>query len=339
LLSSDICVMMTGMNNLIKSFTDYLYDVLGVKVKPEEWDGYRYMPVFLQNMYQYFVVQILNEKCLLLVNYEKSVTPATLRKHYELIRRKWSGPVVVVREYIRSNDRQRMIVDYKLPFVVPGNQLYLPDIGLDIREHFRRVRKEGQQFSPSTQLLVLHVLLTRNYAPLTSTELLNVLPYTPMTIKRAFDEIALAKVGTLRARGRERELRFEVSGLKLWDAALPFLRSPVQKRVATVFEPSVMPTLKAGLTALSTYSMILASSPSTLAISPEAWKTAKVNVDIYDVDYEDDNAYNLEIWRYDPFVLSSTNAVDRLSLFLSLRDTNDERIEAALDEMMEGVEW
>ncbi|HOK54391.1 MAG TPA: transcriptional regulator, partial [Armatimonadota bacterium] len=138
---------------------------------------------------------------------------------------------------------------------------------------------------------------------------------------------------------RERELRFEVSGLKLWDAALPFLRSPVQKRVATVFEPSVMPTLKAGLTALSTYSMILASSPSTLAISPEAWKTAKVNVDIYDVDYEDDNAYNLEIWRYDPFVLSSTNAVDRLSLFLSLRDTNDERIEAALDEMMEGVEW
>ncbi len=26
----------------------------------------------------------------------------------------------------------------KVPFIVPGNQLYLPDLGLDLREYFRQ---------------------------------------------------------------------------------------------------------------------------------------------------------------------------------------------------------
>lgn len=328
------------MNELVQAFTDYLKDTLGISVSPEKWDGCQSLPVFMQSLYDCYIVRILSEKCLLLVSRnEDDATPAAVQKHYHLVRKKWTGPVIVVRRSIRSDERYRLMVEYKLPFVVPGNQLYLPDIGLDIREHFRRIRKEWQQFSPSTQLLVLHVLQTHSYAPLVSTELLNVLPYTPMTIKRAFDEIVQAQIGTLRMRGRERELRFETSGHELWEAALPYLRSPVQRLLSAVFSSDAMPTLEAGLTALSRYSMISASMPSTLAASFEAWKAAKASACVREVDHADENAHHLEIWRYNPFLLSTGSAVDRLSLFLSLRDINDERVEAALDEMMESVQW
>ena len=36
-----------------------------------------------------------------------------------------------------SYERKRLI-EQKVPSIVPGNQLYLPDLGLDLREYFRR---------------------------------------------------------------------------------------------------------------------------------------------------------------------------------------------------------
>jgi hypothetical protein len=37
--------------------------------------------------------------------------------------------------------------------------MYLPMLGLDMREHFRRLREEIPTFSPSTQVVVLYALL------------------------------------------------------------------------------------------------------------------------------------------------------------------------------------
>ena len=34
----------------------------------------------------------------------------------------------------------------------------------------------------------------------------------------------------------------------------------------------------------------------------------------------------VEVWRYDPKLLGENGMVDRLSLYLSLRDTEDERV-------------
>ena len=42
----------------------------------------------------------------------------------------------------------------------------------------------------------------------------------------------------------------------------------------------------------------------------------------------------VELWRYDPQKLSNGPCVDRLSLAITLQDDPDERIEAAIDEML-----
>jgi len=328
------------MNELVRTFVDYLGETLGITVRPEPWDGCRSLPVFMQSLYDCYSARILNEQCLLLVSREEEeeITPAAILKHHDIARKKWPGIVIIAKRAIQSNNRQRL-VEYKVPFVVPGNQLYLPDIGLDLREHFRRVRETGKPFSPATQVVVLRTLSTGSHGPLTTTQLVGVLPYTPMTIKRAFDEIEQAQIGVTKMRGRERELRFEKTGRELWDAALPFLRNPVQRQVTAMFPSGAVTGLEAGLTALSRYSMISAPALPALAISAEAWKTAKTNPNVREIAYQDENACLLEIWRYDPHLLSADHTVDRLSLFLSLRDSSDERVEIALDEMMEDLPW
>ena len=53
----------------------------------------------------------------------------------------------------------------------------------------------------------------------------------------------------------------------------------------------------------------------------------------------DTETITVEVWSYDPLILAEDDFVDRLSLFLSLRETPDERIEAALAEMMETLAW
>ena len=51
------------------------------------------------------------------------------------------------------------------------------------------------------------------------------------------------------------------------------------------------------------------------------------------------DAIELEIWRYDPAMFATDGIVDPFSLYLSLKDSKDERIQIALEEMMEKLAW
>jgi hypothetical protein len=59
-------------------------------------------------------------------------------------------------------------------------------------------------------------------------------------------------------------------------------------------------------------------------------------------DYE--GRYALEVWKYNPLVLvdelpNDRPVVDPLSLYLSVKDSTDERIEMALDKILEKFIW
>jgi hypothetical protein len=57
------------------------------------------------------------------------------------------------------------------------------------------------------------------------------------------------------------------------------------------------------------------------------------------LDIAEPNACELEIWSYSPKLFAKKGVVDRFSLFLSMRKDNDERVQSALEKMMEQVEW
>ena len=47
----------------------------------------------------------------------------------------------------------------------------------------------------------------------------------------------------------------------------------------------------------------------------------------------------VQVWRYEPGMQAKEKTVDPLSLWLSLRDTRDDRIQMALDDVEEQFLW
>jgi hypothetical protein len=328
------------MNAAITQLKQYLHKTLGLEVAPTRWDGSKRLPIILQNLYIFFEVQVLGARCLLMLDLnEQEQSPAVVSKHRDQVQDKWGGEVVYVRSRITAYNRKRLI-DHKMPFVVPGNQMFLPMLGVDLREHFKKLRTEIHRFSPSTQALVIHVLLQGTKESIfTPTDMAECLGYSAMTMTRAFDELESANLGEFFIRGRERCVRFSEPAQDTWTRAQPFLRSPVKKRLHIEPLNTDPPGPRAGLTALAEYTMLAEPTNPVVALTGAEWKSLQQHQRVNEVPVQEPGLLELEIWSYSPNLFVHSNVVDRLSLYLSLKDNRDERIEAALEEMMKGLHW
>ena len=46
-----------------------------------------------------------------------------------------------------------------------------------------------------------------------------------------------------------------------------------------------------------------------------------------------------QVWKYNPKMLSTEGVVDKLSLYLSLKDNDDERIQIELERLINEMSW
>lgn len=319
----------------------YLHDALGVSVKPTPWTGADRLPHFLKERYRFAQVEVMGLHSILIIDTNpEEPSPATVRKHIDVLQTKQHADLIYiyVRAQVTAYNRKRLI-EQKIPFIVPGNQMYLPMLGIDLREHFLRVREEFPTFSPSTQVVVLYALLRDAGQMLVPSEMAPRLGYSAMTMTRAFDELETASLAEVTVRGRERCLRFHGARKEIWEKAQPFLRSPVNKRIFIRRTGGEEGAIRAGLTALAHYSMLTAPDYTTYALSREDWKTLRHRYKIIEVPAQDPDASEIEVWWYPPTLFSERNIVDPLSLYLSLKADRDERTEAALEEMMGKFKW
>jgi len=327
------------MINVKQSFEQYLAETLGVSVSLKRWNEAKGLPFFLQDTYEFFVVKIFEIECVVMAcRHNEEPTPATIRKHMDVVKGKWEGEVIFLAPAVRSYNRMRLI-EQKTPFVVPGNQMYLPDLQIDLREHFRKIRAGDVLFSPSTQILVLRAIIKGTESGGTPAQLAKQLGYASMTLTRALNELESAGVGEVAKVGRERVLSFQMNKKALWEKAHPFLRSPVKKSIWIRGRRNDWPVAEAGLSALSRYSMLAAPEQPIFAVGVPDWKRVRKDREYIELSAADSDACLLETWSYPPLLLSEGGTVDRFSLFLSLRDRTDERIESALQEMMGEIQW
>lgn len=316
----------------------YLLETLGTNVSPKNWQPSRRLPLFLRDGYTYYEAEILGADCLLMADREPNRSAATVRKHVEQVRGKWDGDIIYVRQKANSDERRRLI-EQKIPFIVPGNQMYLPFLGIDFREHFRRLHEKGEVFSPASQAAILLLLTDKQPKSYTTQELADRLGYSKMTASRSLNELKAKDIGAVSLEGRQRLLTLGDDRRTLWERALPMLSSPVKHRQYIRPPRNRRIEIKAGLTALAHYSMLAAPPVPVVAVTSEQWSSIDDDANVAPAEPNDPKATEVEVWSYDPALFAEDQVVDRLSLFLSLKDNEDERVESALDEMMEAMSW
>lgn len=325
----------------VQEVQKYLHDTLGLAAEIRQWDGVSKLPYYLQDAFEFHELTLLDEKALLAVDRRPTTAPAAaLRDQLNAVSAVAGLPVIYVAAALKSHERKRLI-QQKVPFIVPGNQLYLPGLGIDLRENFRqRPRAREALFSPSTQAMLIAALLRDpwepEWHPALSTTRLN---YTPMTVSRAVRELTEAGIAELRRERRERWLYVGDRPTDIWERAKSFLRSPV-KLTAWANPSPLLPsrTPLAGLSALAQCTMLAEPLWPIHAISSQQWRSV-TRAGLETLPEPIPGAYQWQVWTYDPDLAMSREAVDPLSLTLSLQGESDERVQLALDELKEQFPW
>lgn len=327
------------MQNLTQKFEKYLSENLGIKPHLKPWDKENGLPYFLRDRYSVYECELLSQPWLVMAaHHEEEATPATLRKHINQVKKKWRNEVLYLVPSISTYNRKRLI-EYKISFVVPGNQMYLPALGLDLREYIRNIRTtKRKKFSPSTQVVLLSMFYDWPNEGVTPSQLAERLGYSLMTMTRAFDEIEAAGLADVGMEWRERVLGFDGGKKELWEKAGEHLRSPVNKRVK-VRGTRNEKFLIAGESALALYSRLAEPACPVIAVSKGHWKAMQDLAAVMQVPQEEPDTTELEVWSYSPELFARDGVVDPLSLYLSLRETRDERIEMALEKLEEAFPW
>lgn len=328
---------MTKTVGLLKK---YLMEAMDLQLDTTRWSGKETLPHYLRTSYDFFHAVMMEASVLLAVDRRKAgATPSTVGKELDQIRKRFEGEVVYVHTRVTSYHR-RGLIRQKVPFIVPGNQMYLPTLGVDFREHFRRVPRARVTLTPAAQTLLLSVLHGRLESPLTPEACARSLRYSAMSMSRAFDELESAGLGETARSGRHRVLELGEQGRDLWSMALRLLSTPVKRRVFALIPVEPNAALKtAGLTALARLSALAAPVIDVVAVDGSNWRKLSSRPGFARLPHPEEGCVEVEIWKYPPELLAGKEVVDCLSLYLSLRDTDDERVEAALEEMMEGLAW
>ena len=218
--------------------------------------------------------------------------------------------VVLCFESLASYER-RYLIEQKISFLAPGNQLYLVELGIDLREYFHRKKPAPiRALNPATQAMLLWFLqnkvLASEWSP---SEVATTLQYSNMTASRAVAELVELGLFEEFSSGRRKYLRSNDGHEVIWQKAKPYLRTLVKSEVWThspVFlRPSEMSL--ADISALSKLTMVNANQETCYALSPAQWRANQSNITV--LPEKEPGATCYQIWAYEPRMQRSVNAI------------------------------
>ncbi len=300
-----------------------------------------HLPLFLRNRFSFYSVELFGRPWCLALEDESWDTgsPREYDQQAEILRPLLKASVVFVLSTLPSNVRNRM-VQKGIPFIVPGTQAFLPSALVDLRERFPKPRPKGRTLlSPTAQLTLLFHLQREPLSALPLKSIAEKLHCSAMMLSKVKDELEEAGICEVERIGRSRALKFPAANRALWDLAQDRLASPVKKTRWVQWKTPGYPALLSGISALSRRTMLADDRLPTCALGPkmlESWLERGTLTGCPDADHA---TAKIEVWSYEPKLLGDNEAVDPLSLYLSLRCNADERVQQQLERLIEEVRW
>ncbi len=328
---------------------DYLQSALHLRLELKPWQEQDTLPLFLSKEFEFAQAHLLSVPCLFAyVSDDNDISPTELSKRLDRIKADVDGVVVFVFEHMSAYARARMI-EKALPFVVLENQIYIPDLAMDLREYFRaRAPSSTSSLSPAAQVVIIRHLLKDSHDQWTPSSLAKKLRYSAMTIGRAFEELNANKLGKVEAIGRSKKLVFPNDRQEIFALARPMMRTPVKSThffrapgLPKGFYGTTLPQTfpYGGEMALSEQSMLNPPRNPHFAVGPRDWKKLQAEEFGVEVDHSDEGNYSVDVWRYDPDIVTGERKADPLSLYMQFQDHADERVVGAAVHLMEKFEW
>lgn len=333
----------------MKDLTTYIKSVLGIEIdiKPLDKLMVNKLPMYLKESYKWHKTILLDRICLFAeLKEENMFGMAQIEKHVEQTKNTFNLPVIIIFNKLEAYNRKRLI-ERRVAFIIPNKQLYVPEFFIDLKDYNNAVPKETSTFTPiAQQLFLLHILDKHQSLLLeqkTFKELALLLKTNAMAITRAVENLKHYEIIVV-TEGKEKFIQFKQSKNELWSDATQrnLLINPVIKSVY-VDEMPVEHLLLCNASALPEYTDMNDVRQQYYAIEKNVFYALQKKKELINAN-KHEGEYCLEVWKYNPTLLSELEqpdapVVDPLSLYLSLKDSHNERIEMALEQIIEKYTW
>ena len=311
---------------------EYIKSELGINVgiSPLEANHMKDVPIFLSGLYNFYDGEVAGQHIIFAEFVpESALSPGQYAKHKKLLMEVWQKPVVFVFRSIQSYNRQRMIAQ-GMNFVVPYSVIYMPDLLIVFSKNAKG--KDNSEFPqylfPTAQTILLYYFYGMGN-DFSYKEIQKSLEMPYPTVCRAIEMLVKSQlceiIGT-----RNKTVHFEDDKKKLLEKTLPLMKSPIKKVVFAEGIP--LNAISSGMTALSEYTFLNPDVTKHVAISMEDFKM----VEKYSKE-DVSMPVHIEVWNYAPSLFAHDGWVDKISLYLSLKDNNDERVQHELTQMLQGL--
>lgn len=314
-------------------------EMFGMNFQIEQMDKIKGLPIYM-TVGRSFYKATNDDISMLIVSLSdnEKYGVVAFAKQKELYEKVVKLPTVYYFNNITQRQRDSLI-SHRISFVAGNKQMYLPFLGMYLQNLFSKNKdKKIEKIMPVTQSLFLYFLYESKGRKVQKKDAADFLRVTRTSITRASEQLASLGLIKQEKSGKEYYMWTELNGFELFKRAKPYLINPVYDSYTTMASVNNRTMPLSGESALSSYSMINPPPISCIAASKSiADEKSFVKID---KRWEDeDELVTIEFWKYDPCLFEKEGKVDPVSLYMSMNSSVDERIESALEEMMEGYEW
>lgn len=323
---------MSKQSEYIKESILYMKDLLGddIKFEPMKKSVVEKLPYAIANIFCFYNARVLGQDVFFAVITDgNDIPPAQMQKTLKVIEDRCGGTVILCPMTIASYNLKRLTMQ-KVNFVIPQKQMFIPSLLIDLKKQ-KNIDADLTDTIPATaQCLLLYNLEVMALEGKDAKQLSGLLQVSYASINRALRWLKEKELIVLEG-VRTNKIIFNCPKRELWEKALPLLVSPIEKRLFT--DQQLDCAMESGINALSEYTMINRNESCCYAIAKGEDKKLSIAID------KEFGVNTIEVWRYNPLLLSNTGTVDKLSLYLSLKDTEDERIQIELENLINQIQW
>lgn len=317
----------------------FINDAFGLDFQIDKVEKIKAMPIYMTARRTFYKVYNSEMSFILIsVNENETFGVVALSKQQTEFEAKCGMPVCFYFDSLKRSQRDSLI-NHHVPFISADNQLYLPFLGIAIHNNFKKKQEiKIDKMMPLTQSLFLYILYECKGEKIAKKDAADALKVTRTSITRASEQLVRMGLINQENAGKECYMWAELNGMELFRKAEQYLINPVQDEFITEDNLNMKDLSLAGESALAKVTMLNPPKIKCLAIDKDLCKNK--TFDKLDAKWETKKKLNrLQLWKYNPSLFEKNGVVDPISLYMTLKDSEDERIIGSLEEMMEDFKW
>lgn len=315
---------------------EFLKSIFGDNIMITSYEYPRNTPAYIRDNYNLQLLSWDEYRCVLLIPNSHSWRLPSLKKQFKNFCSLCTVPCALHLDGLTAQQR-RNLVESRVPFIAEPQQVYLPFWGCFFYEKCAPAPSVEEIMAPGTQLVFLYLYYyTVQNRNMNQTDLSKKLRLSKATCSRAIRDLAGSGIIAVKNEGTNHWIIPQFDKPEFLRKAYGRMKSPVKRVIYVKGQPSAPQFFQSGVKALSFISMVGAKEYDRgLAVSARTASKIPTEHIISKREFEDFGGSAVEVWSYDPGLLSDNGRVDDISLLLSLDNDPDERIQMGLDEIRE----